>query len=63
MEYWSNGVMVGKRLLTGKTGQGVILNDRLCENSIGTLRLRSRRTDKYLDSNEAISFVVSAVEP
>jgi hypothetical protein len=42
---------------------GVIPNARLCENSIGTLRLSSGRADKYLDSNEAISFVVSAVEP
>src|SRR6267142_3795431 len=39
----------------------VISNDRLCGNSIGTLRLSSGRADKYLDSYEAISFVVSAV--
>jgi len=36
---------------------------RLCENSIGTLRLSSGRTDTYSDSNEVIPFVVSAVEP
>jgi hypothetical protein len=36
---------------------------RLCNNSIATLRLSSGRADKYCDSNEAIPFVVSAVEP
>ena len=36
---------------------------RLCENSLGALRRRSGRTDKYSISNETTPFVVSLVEP
>jgi hypothetical protein len=36
------------------------LRVKACVKPIGTLRLSSRRTDHYLDSNEAIPF---AVEP
>ena len=46
-----------------KFSERFLASARPCENSLEPLRLSSGRADKYLDSNEAIPFVVSAVEP